>query len=265
MKTIKIKWKSYDTYDVLKWNSPNSSWINYTNKSETADYTIHIDSTDVPRNDCLFLVEPKSIMPRCYDYAINNSTSLKYIISYDKTFFKNTPNFIHVSPPFKQWIYGNHIKIWDKTKNISFIASNKNLCGEHTFRQLMVSEYGKYCDVFGVGRNYIAEKIDGLRDYRYTFCMENHITDIYYTEKLLDCFLTGTVPIYFGTKTIGEIFDINGIIFLEDILNGKINIDDLTSDLYETMKNSIKSNFDISNKINNCQENSIDEFVAKIL
>jgi hypothetical protein len=60
-------------------------------------------------------------------------------------------------------------------------------------------------------------------DYRYSIAVENYIDDLYFTEKLLNCFATGTIPIYIGAKNIGSKFNLDGIIqsspnsILEDI------------------------------------------------
>ena len=48
----------------------------------------------------------------------------------------------------------------------------------------------------------LKDKIDGLRDYRYHFCIENIKRDYWFTEKLIDCFVTGTIPIYWGCPSI---------------------------------------------------------------
>ena len=47
----------------------------------------------------------------------------------------------------------------------------------------------------------------------FSIVIENSIESDYFTEKLLDCFLTGTIPIYVGTKTTSEYFDTDGIIY----------------------------------------------------
>ena len=55
--------------------------------------------------------------------------------------------------------------------------------------------------------------------------MENSIAELYYTEKIIDCFLTGTVPIYWGTKRITDGFNKDGIIMLDDYLKNIDNFD----------------------------------------
>ena len=76
--------------------------------------------------------------------------------------------------------------------------------------------------------------------------MENNIEPDYFTEKLIDCFLTGTIPIYLGTKQVENYFDSNGIIFFdgdEDLPN---ILNELTSDLYDSKIESIKKNFELA-------------------
>lgn len=66
--------------------------------------------------------------------------------------------------------------------------------------------------MYGIGFRQIETKMDALRDYRFSIAIENGYRINCSTEKLSDCFLTGTIPIYFGCPNIGDYFDINGII-----------------------------------------------------
>ena len=56
----------------------------------------------------------------------------------------------------------------------------------------------------------------------------------------MDCFATGTIPIYYGTPDIGDHFNKDGIIVLDD----NFNIYDITVDLYHSKKETIKENFE---------------------
>ncbi len=55
--------------------------------------------------------------------------------------------------------------------------------------------------------------------------IENAFDEHYFTEKLMDCFATYTIPIYMGCPNIGDYFDVNGMILISpgdnvvDILN----------------------------------------------
>lgn len=80
----------------------------------------------------------------------------------------------------------------------------------------------------------------------FSVAMENVINDGYYTEKLLDCFLTGTIPIYWGTEKILNIFDKDGILFL----NSDGSLPEINEKIYRSKEQSIKNNFNIALKNN---------------
>ncbi len=263
MKNIKIFWDHYQYTCVDKWLSPKKIWNNISNTDKDADLNIYVDSKDVPAGSCILLVEPRSIHPYYYDYVASNVENFSIIASYDFSAFNHLRNFTKISPPFNTWIEHEERKIYDKTKNISFIASTKEMCKEHVYRQKMVAKYQNACDLYGSGRKsrQIDKKIDGLKNYRFSFCMENYITELYYTEKILDCFLTGTIPIYYGTDSISKIFDVNGLIFIEDLNAGRISINDLDEYFYMSKIEHVKNNFNIANSLNNCIEKSIDQIV----
>jgi hypothetical protein len=95
-------------------------------------------------------------------------------------------------------------------------------------------------DVFGRGINEIPNKEVGLKDYMFSFAVENDTYDTYFTEKILDCFATGTIPIYMGTKKVVEYFNPDGIIFFD----GMFDISQLTEELYQSKMEAIKDNYD---------------------
>jgi hypothetical protein len=85
----------------------------------------------------------------------------------------------------------------------------------------------------------IEKKELGLNDYMFSVCIENCEHDTYFTEKILDCFATGTIPIYKGTRKITNHFNEDGILFLDDI-----DIDNLNEDLYLSKIDSVIDNFE---------------------
>jgi hypothetical protein len=74
----------------------------------------------------------------------------------------------------------------------------------------------------------------------FSVVVENSIYPKYYTEKITDCFATGTVPIYSGDISIGEDFDLRGIIFIDELEN----FDDLNEQLYFSILPYVKNNFE---------------------
>ena len=83
----------------------------------------------------------------------------------------------------------------------------------------------------------IKDKEEGLADYMFSVAIEN--MDNWWTEKILDCFLCGTIPIFYGTPNIGKWFNTDGIIILED----GFDIESLTPELYYSKMDAIKDNF----------------------
>ena len=82
------------------------------------------------------------------------------------------------------------------------------------------------------------KEMPALKDYRFSIVFENAQYDKYYTEKVTDCFATGTVPVYWGTRRISEDFDARGIIFWEEL----DSIDKLTPERYEAMLPYVEEN-----------------------
>ncbi|NDH45539.1 MAG: hypothetical protein EBY04_04110 [Actinobacteria bacterium] len=86
--------------------------------------------------------------------------------------------------------------------------------------------------------------MDGVRDYMFSIIIENGVYDTYWTEKITDCFATGTVPIYWGTKKIPTVFDHEGIIWLNE--GNEIEVfESLTQELYISKRKAIENNLKV--------------------
>lgn len=54
-------------------------------------------------------------------------------------------------------------------------------------------------------RGKVKSKIESLQDYQFSICYENgKDIDGYITEKIIDCFVSGNIPIYWGPQNIGD-------------------------------------------------------------
>jgi hypothetical protein len=54
------------------------------------------------------------------------------------------------------------------------------------------------------------------RPYHFSIIIENSQQKNYFTEKIIDCFLCKTVPIYWGCPNIGDFFSTAGIIIINE-------------------------------------------------
>ena len=76
--------------------------------------------------------------------------------------------------------------------------------------------------------------------------IENSCSENWFTEKLIDCFQTKTIPIYLGCPNIHNWFDTEGMFIvnsIDEIKNVLSNIDENT---YQSKITSIENNFNIS-------------------
>jgi len=78
---------------------------------------------------------------------------------------------------------------------------------------------------------------------QFHIAIENISIKNMFTEKLIDCLQTKTIPIYYGCSNIGAFFDINGF-FIAHSTNDIIDIcNSLTPDVYESKKQAIEYNY----------------------
>ena len=141
--------------------------------------------------------------------------------------------------------------VYNKSKLVSMIASNKGYTEGHKRRLKVVEKYvEKYGqdDLFGWGLGKelpLKEKSTGLKDYMFSFACENANYPTYFTEKLTDCFACGTIPVYYGTAGVAQYFNPEGIIFLNQNSPWEdIPWDKLTPEYYESKKDVIQENFE---------------------
>jgi hypothetical protein len=126
---------------------------------------------------------------------------------------------------------------------VSAVSSNKIMLNGHSKRLKFVTAVKDKVDLYGRGINEISSKLFALVDYRFSIAIENDISENYFTEKITDCFLTGTIPIYHGATNIEDFFDINGIIRFDTLEELHNILDNLTPELYNSKLKSIENNF----------------------
>lgn len=98
----------------------------------------------------------------------------------------------------------------EKTKLISVISSNKAFSQGHVDRLRFIrrlrDRYGDRIDIYGRGYHGFADKWNVLAPYKYHIVIENSTSDYYFTEKLFDCYLAGTYPLYHGCRNITDYY-----------------------------------------------------------
>ena len=91
-------------------------------------------------------------------------------------------------------------------------------------------------------------KSEGTNDYMFQIAIENAKRNNYFADKIYDCFVTGTVPIYWGAPNVGDFFDERGILAFETPEELKDILLSLSEEKYHSMFEYVKNNFEAVQK-----------------
>jgi hypothetical protein len=206
----------YQISDLFEWDRQLKSGKN----TVFTDMTLSLANESDRENNYAWLIEPIDISPNNYTLIKKINNNFNKIFTHEKSLIEFSDKFTLI--PFGCcWIEKNKQKIYNKTKNISIIASNKTTTSGHKLRHNIINSLKDRVDIFGRGWNPIESKLEGLKDYKFSIVVENSKRDYWFTEKLIDCFVTGTIPIYWGCPSIGDFFDVNGMLFFDNL--GELN------------------------------------------
>lgn len=100
-----------------------------------------------------------------------------------------------------------------------------------------------------------------FENYQYHIVIENTRELNCFSEKLIDCLITKTIPIYYGCENVGEYFDVSGWIiitdeinFLQDLYN---QLHKLNESYYINHLEIIEKNYEIALKYSNAETNML--------
>ena len=146
-----------------------------------------------------WMVEGHTLFSRVYTHYIPSNDS-KYIVSQPALPW-------HINKSFDQL---SQTDIPEKSKTLSWIVGNARIIPGHfkrlLFLQFIQNESILDIDLYGRAVRAIDDKWDGLERYKYSLAIENSCSPDYWTEKIADCFLSWTVPIYYGCTNLEKYF-----------------------------------------------------------
>ncbi len=241
---------SHAKYSTDYQESKYIEWVR--NNTNNSDEIIFLTDNSMRNNHSVngikigLLMEPRVINPSIYEWVVNNYDKFTTIFTYDKELLSLGVNF-KFYPHCGCWIKPEDQLIHNKTKLLSIVASAKTQSSGHKLRHESIKssiDNNINLDVYGRGYNTINYKLDAFKDYAFSIVIENSKTDFYFTEKLIDSFITGTVPIYWGCPSISNFFNLDGIIIFNDVEDLVSNLNDLSLEKYNSMLPAIKENFE---------------------
>lgn len=198
--------------------------------------------------------EPYDFTDRCYsqDEVIKNKDKFDLILTSNDKIVESCSNAILF--PFGTRRISKNFKKENTFFEVSFLCGLKSELEGHLLRhevyskinkvknmgvKALLSTFNRDEEYFGLnGKDYI------FNTSQYSIIIENSRHRNYFTEKIIDSFMSRTIPLYWGCTNIGDFFDTRGIIKFEDADDLFRKISALTPDIYHSKKEILDINFE---------------------
>lgn len=160
---------------------------------------------------------------------------------------KNSEMFLFGGP---KTIKDNNLNL-DKKNQISFLTSSKNFTKGHSLRHsiwnfLTTHDFnGDYELLIHKSPPYIDKELI-FNNAKFSIVVENSVEENYFSEKLIDCLSTKTIPIYNGCSNIFNFFDKESFLIFNSLDELIQIIENLEQNYYESCLNSIDKNYELS-------------------
>lgn len=159
------------------------------------------------------LIEPRSIIPDVYEWMERNYKKFRYVFTHDSRLLKACDNAKLILWGMGNANYNSFNDV-PKTKYISMVSSDKELCEFHKIRKQLALDLKGHplVDTMGTfdgGAFVDTETI--YAPYKFSIVVENYIDDYWFTEKICNCFSNKTIPLYLGSPKIYKFFNPQGI------------------------------------------------------
>lgn len=176
---------------------------------------------------------------------LENYHKFNLVLTYDERLLE-LPN-ARLFVPVGNWV--NHIPNPTKKPQITMLMSSKRMTYSHLFRfkaadtvqELPVPRGMDFWFYRSPPRLPVKDVI--LENAMFHIAMENQCTANMFTEKLLDCFITKTVPVYYGCNNLSKFFNTNGVLQFYDAQQLSGIYTKLSADLYSSMLPAVEENY----------------------
>lgn len=193
----------------------------------------------VPDRKTIYLqIEPKELVN--YDWVIKNYFKYDAIFCWEQDLLK-LPNAI-LFPFGTCWINVN--KEYAKEFGVSHLCSSKNQLPGHQLRYQVFEtmNHFQHKKINHMSPPRIESKEFLFDGFMYSVIVENIIKPNWFTEKLIDCLASNTIPIYYGCPNIKKYFDDSYFLKFTNITEFQSILNLLTSDYYFSNIEKINKN-----------------------
>jgi len=202
-----------------------------------------------------------------HDWVIQNKDLFSVILTWDDKVLNNCDNAL-LLPFGHTWLKPDQYeKEHTKEFKLAHLQGKLLKTYGHSLRHEITARVDelkiptKFYETYG-DRNNIEDARVGkefiFSDSQFGVVIENVSHRNYFSEKILDCFLLKTIPIYWGCSNIGDFFDIDGILVVSNIDDLIYVCNNLTEEFYESKKESIERNWNLAKQFVNYEQNIVD-------
>jgi hypothetical protein len=233
------------------------------------DTVIYTDTSLMNTHPCrkkiALLLESQELHRWYYNYISTHNNLFDVVLTFDKKLLDRGENF-RFNALGTTWLHESYRNVWPKNKLCSMIISNKRTTSGHKLRHDVAEWVSVSVDLYGGPYRALPttttrafdpdhtpchisnQKYRALKDYRFSIVIENCKEDYYFTEKLIDCFLSGTIPIYYGCPSIGNFFNDQGILSFTTLEECFAIVHAISKRMYEEKLPFVKDNFERAKK-----------------
>jgi hypothetical protein len=238
---------------------------------ENIDFSLFID--DVPKSqedlssvNIMVLQEPNEYFGY-HDWAIANKELFSVILTWDDKILNTCDNaafllFGHTW--FKPYQYEQpHEKKFELSHLRGTLLKTYGQSLRHELLdrkdeiKIPTNFYSTYGDRHNIENARIGKE-EVFGNSMFGVAIENTSHNGYFTEKILDCFLLKTIPVYWGCSSITNFFEQDGIITFDNVDDLIVKVNKLNESYYNNRLDVIEENYNRALSYVNYEQNIVD-------
>lgn len=254
-----------------------SSWFGTITRPIIYDRNVYVFIDEIPEikdpNSLIIIVlqEPFTIN-NILQTIYNNKINYDYLFTYDENTLNNNSKAIE--------FMGTNTRIIDfkfekKIFGVSTLVGGKNFYNLEGYRlrhslwsakdlieipkSFYLSSETRYHGADYNNSLVLGSSKNPMFNCQYHITIENTSMKNMFTEKIIDCFQTKTIPIYYGATNIGDYFDDRGIIQVRDLNDIISVVNSLNEGVYKDKEEYVEYNYHKSMKYCNYDNLLIDK------
>ena len=237
---------------------------------EHLDFSLFVEDTpqsteELSHINILVLEEPNEYFG-LHDWAINNKDLFSFILTWDDKVINNCSNALLMPFGHTWFTPEQYCEPHPKKFQTSHLCGKLNKTYGHSLRHELLARqneiktpikfFNTYGDRYNI-ENARKGKEEVFGDSMFGVAIENVSHRGWFTEKILDCFLLKTIPIYWGCSNIEEYFNMDGILKVDNVDDIIYTLNNLTEEFYISKKDIIEENWKLAQNYTNYEQNIV--------